>query len=60
LDTGVMLDSASRGQDVAPATRILLGHDRSGQHSIRVNDRYRLCFVWENGDAYQAEIVDYH
>jgi len=34
--------------------------DRAGQHSIRINDRYRLCFVWENGDAYQAEIVDYH
>ena len=34
--------------------------DRAGQHSIRVNDRYRLCFVWENGDACQVEIVDYH
>ena len=34
--------------------------DRAGQRSIRVNDRYRLCFVWENGDAYHVEIVDYH
>ena len=37
-----------------------LKDDRAGQHSIRINDRYRLCFVWENGDAYQVEIVDYH
>ncbi|MBA2617985.1 MAG: type II toxin-antitoxin system RelE/ParE family toxin, partial [Rubrobacter sp.] len=31
-----------------------------GQHSIRINDRYRVCFVWEDGDAYDVEIVDYH
>jgi proteic killer suppression protein len=37
-----------------------LRHDRAGQHSIRINDRYRLCFIWENGDAYEAEITDYH
>lgn len=34
--------------------------DRAGQHSIRINDRYRLCFVWEDGDANQVEITDYH
>jgi proteic killer suppression protein len=34
--------------------------DRAGQHSIRINDRYRLCFVWEDGDADQVEIADYH
>jgi toxin HigB-1 len=34
--------------------------DRSGQHSIRVNDQYRICFVWRQGNAYQVEIVDYH
>ena len=34
--------------------------DRAGQHSIRINDRYRLCFVWEDGDADQVEITDYH
>ena len=34
--------------------------DRAGQHSIRINDRYRLCFVWEVGDADQVEIADYH
>ena len=37
-----------------------LKDDRAGQYGIRVNDRYRLCFVWENGDAYDVEIVDYH
>jgi proteic killer suppression protein len=34
--------------------------DRAGQRSIRINDRYRICFVWENGDADQVEITDYH
>jgi len=37
-----------------------LKDDRAGQHGIRINDRYRLCFVWKNGDAYHVEIVDYH
>jgi toxin HigB-1 len=37
-----------------------LKDDRAGQHSIRINDRYRLCFIWEDGDAYQVEITDYH
>ena len=34
--------------------------DRKGQYSIRINDQYRLCFVWNNGDASNVEIVDYH
>ena len=34
--------------------------DRKGQYSIRVNDRYRICFEWRDGDAYNVEIVDYH
>lgn len=34
--------------------------DRAGQHSIRVNDQFRLCFVWRNGDAFEVEITDYH
>jgi proteic killer suppression protein len=34
--------------------------DRAGQHAIRVNDQYRLCFVWSNGFADRVEIVDYH
>ena len=34
--------------------------NRKGQHSIRVNDQYRICFVWRDGDAFDVEIVDYH
>ena len=34
--------------------------DRKGQHSIRINKQWRLCFVWKNNDAYEVEIVDYH
>lgn len=33
---------------------------RIGQHSIRINDQWRICFVWRDGDAYEVEIVDYH
>jgi len=34
--------------------------DRKGQHSIRINDQYRICFVWKEGDALHVEIADYH
>jgi proteic killer suppression protein len=34
--------------------------DRLGQHSIRINDRWRICFRWHEGNAYEVEIVDYH
>jgi toxin HigB-1 len=34
--------------------------ERQGQHSIRINDQWRLCFVWRDGDAHEVEIVDYH
>jgi proteic killer suppression protein len=37
-----------------------LAHDRAGQWSIRINDQWRVCFRFENGDAYEVEIVDYH
>ena len=37
-----------------------LGGDRSGQYSIRINDQWRICFVWEGGDAHEVEICDYH
>ena len=37
-----------------------LAGDRAGQHSIRVNDQWRLCFAWRDGDAYDVEIVDHH
>ena len=34
--------------------------ERKGQHSIRINKQWRICFVWNNGDAFDVEIVDYH
>lgn len=37
-----------------------LSGDRKGQHSIRINDQFRLCFVWRDGDAYEVEVADYH
>ena len=57
------LDSASELRDLAapPGNRLeALRGDRAGQHSIRINDRWRICFVWRDGDAYDVEIVDYH
>ena len=58
-----MLDAAVELHDlrVPPANRLeALKGDRRGQHAIRVNDQFRLCFVWRDGDAYDVEIVDYH
>ncbi len=44
-----------------PGNRLeALAGNRKGQHSIRVNDQWRICFVWRNGNAEQVEIVDYH
>ena len=37
-----------------------LKSDRAGQHSIRINDQFRICFLWRDGDAYEVEIADYH
>jgi proteic killer suppression protein len=37
-----------------------LSGDRNGQFSIRINDQYRICFTWQDGNAYDVEIVDYH
>ena len=46
---------------VPPGNRLeSLSGDREGQHSIRINDQWRICFAWDEGDAYQVEIVDYH
>ena len=46
---------------VPPGNRLeKLKGDRTGQWSIRINDQYRVCFVFRSGDAYQVEIVDYH
>ncbi|NJL91200.1 MAG: type II toxin-antitoxin system RelE/ParE family toxin [Coleofasciculaceae cyanobacterium SM2_1_6] len=46
---------------IPPANRLeRLSGDRDGQYSIRINDQWRICFRWENGDALDVEIVDYH
>lgn len=46
---------------VPPGNRLeALKGDRKGQHSIRVNDQWRICFVWKNGELFDVEIVDYH
>lgn len=58
-----MLDAAVRLQDLLapPGNRLeSLKGDRSGQHSIRINDQYRICFEWKERDAYEVEIADYH
>lgn len=58
-----MLNRAGRLEDlrVPPANRLeALKGDRAGQHSIRINDQFRVCFRWHEGDAYDVEIVDYH
>jgi proteic killer suppression protein len=58
-----MLDAAESLEDlrVPAGNRLekLLGR-RAGQHSIRVNDQWRICFQWRDGDAHEVEIVDYH
>jgi len=46
---------------VPPGNRLeQLAGDRNGQYSLRINDRFRLCFVWRNGGAEAVEIIDYH
>ena len=57
------LDSATELRDLAapPGNRLEALHgNRTGQHSIRVNDQWRVCFVWREGNVYEVEIVDYH
>lgn len=47
--------------NVPPGNRLeALTGDRKGQHSIRINDQFRICFIWVDRDAYDVEIVDYH
>jgi proteic killer suppression protein len=58
-----MLDDAERLEDLAavPGNRFeALSRDREGQHSIRINDQWRICFAWRKGAAEAVEIVDYH
>lgn len=58
-----VLEAAERLEDlrVPPGNRLEVLHgERKGQHSIRINDQYRICFVWSEDGAADAEIVDYH
>jgi len=58
-----MLDAATALDDLKqpPGNRLeKLKGDRAGQFSIRVNEQYRICFVWREQDAYEVEITDYH
>ena len=46
---------------IPPGNRLeALGGDRAGQHSIRINDQWRICFRWRDGNAFDVEITDYH
>jgi toxin HigB-1 len=57
------LDAATGLNDlrVPPSNRLeMLKGDRAGTWSIRINDQWRVCFVWKDGDAYDVEIADYH
>jgi proteic killer suppression protein len=60
------LDQINQSRDLRdmaapPGNRLkALRGDRSGQHSVRINDQFRICFRWQNGDADDVEITDYH
>jgi len=57
LDAAVTLDDLR----IPPANRLeKLAGNRAGQWSIRINDQWRVCFVWRDGSVYEVEIVDYH
>ena len=58
-----LLDTVTRLEDlrVPPGNRLeALSADRRGQHAIRVNDQWRICFVWRDGGPHEVEFVDYH
>jgi proteic killer suppression protein len=57
------LNAAASANDLrTPASNRLekLGGNRQGQHSVRINDQYRICFIWNEGEAQNVEIADYH
>ncbi len=57
IDLATCLDDLK----VPPSNRLhALGRERAGQHSISINDQWRICFTFENGDVYDVEITDYH
>jgi toxin HigB-1 len=58
-----MINNAKSLNDlkIPPANNLeKLKGDREGQHSVRINDRWRICFKWKSGDAHEVEIADYH
>jgi proteic killer suppression protein len=58
-----LLNSARALSDlrIPPANRLeALKGDRAGQHAIRINEQWRICFVWREGQAHHVEVVDYH
>jgi toxin HigB-1 len=58
-----LLDSAVKLEEMRtpPGNRLeALAGDRRGQYSIRINQQWRICFIWKDGDAYAVEVVDYH
>jgi toxin HigB-1 len=58
-----MLNNSRSLQDllVPPGNRLeKLKGDRAGRYSIRINDRWRICFMWQGSDAFEVEIADYH
>lgn len=58
-----LLESATQLEDLraTPGNRLeTMRGDRDGQLSIRINDQYRICFIWKDCDAFEVEIVDYH
>lgn len=58
-----LIDAALTPEDLKspPGNRLeALSGSRKGQMSIRINDQWRVCFVWKDGEAYEVEIVDYH
>jgi len=58
-----MINNAKNLNDlrIPPANRLeKLRGDRAGQYSIRINDQWRICFTWQEGDAHDVEITDYH
>ncbi len=58
-----MLNNAHALSDllIPPSNKLeSLKGNRKGQHSIRINDKYRICFIWKSNDAYSVEIIDYH
>jgi proteic killer suppression protein len=57
LNAAVTLDNLK----VPPGNQLeALRGSRTGQHSVRINDQYRVCFVWRDGNAFEGEVVDYH